>query len=135
MKLDQEAIIAVAAVTILLLSCTVPNVEVMAIATNSPYEVQQADSSLYRVRRQSQKTNSNRGFFGLIYDFFTEGIQLNTTDPDLARELPDNATETTTAASYLLTQDEVYRLFRRNIRGLARLFNQESRKAIQVALS
>jgi hypothetical protein len=47
-------------------------------------------------------------------------------------ELSNNAT--TTAAPYILTQEELLRILRRNLRGLARLFNVESRKAIEVSL-
>jgi hypothetical protein len=58
--------------------------------------------------------------------------QLNQSAPASVMELSDNAT--TTAAPYILTQEEFLRILRRNLRGLARLFNMESRKAIDVSL-
>jgi hypothetical protein len=61
-----------------------------------------------------------------------QGIQLNYTVPESSRELPENVTAT--KAPYILTQPEFLRILRRNLRGLARLFNMESRKAIEVRL-
>jgi hypothetical protein len=58
--------------------------------------------------------------------------QLNQSAPATSMELSNNAT--TTAAPYVLTQEELLRVLRRNLRGLARLFNMESRKAIEVSL-
>jgi hypothetical protein len=62
----------------------------------------------------------------------SQGIQLNYTVPATSRELPENVT--TTEAPYVLTQQELLRLLRRNFRGVVRLFNTESRKAIEVRL-
>ena len=58
--------------------------------------------------------------------------QLNQSAPTIELELSSNAT--TTAAPYTLTQGEFLRILRRNLRGLARLFNMESRKAIEVSV-
>jgi hypothetical protein len=60
-----------------------------------------------------------------------QGIQLNYTAPASSKELPENVT--TTEAPYVITQQEFLRILRRNLRGLARVFNKESRKAIEVS--
>jgi hypothetical protein len=62
-----------------------------------------------------------------------QGIQLNYTAPASSRELPENVT--TTETPYVITQQEFLRILRRNLRGLARVFNMESRKAIEVSLA
>lgn len=62
----------------------------------------------------------------------SQGIQLNYTVPESSRELLENAT--TTKVPFVLTQQEFLRILRRNLRGLARLFNMESRRAIEVRL-
>jgi hypothetical protein len=61
-----------------------------------------------------------------------QGIQLNYTAPASSMEVSENVT--TTEAPYVITQQELLRIVRRNLRGLARIFNMESRKAIEVGL-
>jgi hypothetical protein len=59
--------------------------------------------------------------------------QLNTTTTTApGMEMSGNAT--TTAAPPVLTREELLRIARRNLRGLVRLFNMESRQAIEVSL-
>ncbi|XP_023719226.1 uncharacterized protein LOC111870866 [Cryptotermes secundus] len=108
----------------------------------------------FRVRRQA--SNKNRGFFSMLSDYISEtrddtirafneisdlvskliipvkqGIQLNYTAPASSRELPENVT--TTEAPFVITQQDFLRILRRNLRGLARVFNMESRKAIEAS--
>jgi hypothetical protein len=58
--------------------------------------------------------------------------QLNQSAQVTKMELSSNAS--TTAAPFMLTQEELQRILRRNLRGLARIFNMESRKAVEVSL-
>ncbi|KAJ4441167.1 hypothetical protein ANN_11018 [Periplaneta americana] len=63
-----------------------------------------------------------------------EGIELrNTTEAPSGREASDNDTPTSTTP-FTITQNEFFRILRRNLRGLARVFNMESRKAIEGAI-
>jgi len=58
--------------------------------------------------------------------------QLNQSAPVTAMALSSNVS--TTAPPYTVTQEELQRIVRRNYRGIVRLFNMESRKAIEVRL-
>ena len=58
--------------------------------------------------------------------------QLNQSARVTEMELPSNAS--TTAAPYVVTQEELQRILRRNYRALVRIFNMERRKAIEVSL-
>jgi len=58
--------------------------------------------------------------------------QLNRSAPMAEMQLSVNAS--TTAAPYIVTQEELQRNLRRNYRALVRIFNMESRKAIEVSL-
>jgi len=58
--------------------------------------------------------------------------QLNQSAPVTDMELSGNAS--TTAAPFRLTQKELQRLVGRNYRALVRIFNMESRRAIEVSL-
>ncbi|KAJ9597739.1 hypothetical protein L9F63_011347, partial [Diploptera punctata] len=158
MKLDGDAAaLLCAAVVTMLFSFTTQHIDVTAVTASQSFKevpvTHLQDDTVSRVRRQTKYRN--KGFFSLIYDYFAEtradtshairnisdlvsktivpnpqGIQLNTTDPERVTEQPEG-NATTTEASFLLTQEEFFRLFRRNLRGLVRLFNMESRKAIQ----
>ena len=58
--------------------------------------------------------------------------QLNQSAAVTQMEPSGNAS--TTAAPYVLSQEELQRILRRNYRGLVRIFNMESRKAVEVNL-
>jgi hypothetical protein len=58
--------------------------------------------------------------------------QLNQSAPVTEMELSNNAT--TTASPDIVTIEELQRILMRNLRGLVRIFNMESRKAIEVRL-
>ncbi|KDR19837.1 uncharacterized protein LOC110829570 [Zootermopsis nevadensis] len=154
MKPDRNFTLnSVAAVATLFCLMTSP-VEVTAISSdNSQTTLKMHDQKpTFRFRRQT--SHKNRGFVSLLSDYISEtrnettrafneisdlvskqilpvqqGIQLNYTVPESSRELLENAT--TTKVPFVLTQQEFLRILRRNLRGLARLFNMESRRAIE----
>lgn len=153
MKLDRILnFIAVAAIATSF-SFLVSPVEVTAIASDNSRTIETMldETPIFRFRRETN--HKNRGFLSLLADYISQtrddtmrafnevsdlvsrqivpAKQLNQSAPASVMELSDNAT--TTAAPYILTQEEFLRILRRNLRGLARLFNMESRKAIDAS--
>lgn len=110
-------------------------IAVAAIATSfsflvSPVEVTAIASDNSRTTRDDTMRAFNE-VSDLVSRQIVPAKQLNQSAPASVMELSDNAT--TTAAPYILTQEEFLRILRRNLRGLARLFNMESRKAIDAS--
>lgn len=126
-------------------------VEVTAIGLDQSRTIDSLsdDAPVYRIRRETY--NKKRGIFSLLADYITQTRneamkslneistilsrqfvpekQLNRSAPMAEMQLSVNAS--TTAAPYIVTQEELQRILRRNYRALVRIFNMESRKAIE----
>ncbi|XP_069697371.1 uncharacterized protein [Periplaneta americana] len=156
MKLNLEVVFNWIATIAMLLCFATSVTEVTAVSSDFSSSVTQLlDQDLKdRVRRQTHQRsrslisllsdyiaetrNDTMRAFNEIADLVTkqivpvkEGIELrNTTEAPSGREASDNDTPTSTTP-FTITQNEFFRILRRNLRGLARVFNMESRKAIE----
>lgn len=125
--------------------------EVTAIASDQSRKIESMsdEAPVFRIRRQTYY--KNRGIFWLLADYITQTRneamraineistilsrqfvpekQLNQSVPVTKMELSVNAS--TTAAPYIVTQEELQRIVRRNYKALVRIFNMESRRAIE----